>query len=316
MKRYIGNVLLDDTFYPGWDPQSDGAEEELLELVSSYPEETYSDLIRERKNWNILYHLSHVRQNLIEWLPITKEQTVLEVGAGCGALTGMLADKAKSVQCIEPSQKRSLINATRNQKREQIGILNWELSKALENLTESYDWIVVTDLFAHAGEYIKNVGESDADAGTDAQTVLLLQLGCHLKKGGRLVLAADNRLGLKFFAGCAPEGGGRYFEGIEGYRKDAGVRAFSRPELERICRRADLGITEFYYPYPDWRLPMSVYSDAYLPKTGELRDNRKNFDRERYILFDEARAFDRILEDGLFPVFANAFLVLAGRSDE
>lgn len=313
MVRYVGKVLLDDTFYPGWDLGMDGAEDEILEVVSSYPEEAYARVIGERKKWELLYHLSHVRQNLVEWLPITKEQGVLEIGAGCGVFTGVLADKAKSVRCIEASGKRSLINATRYQKREKIEIWNWEFQKAVEKLgelNEQYDWIVLTEGLAGASACWEDMGEGTR------YTAFLRQLGRFLKKDGRLVFAADNRLGLKYFAGCAPEGGTRYFEGIEGWTKGQDARSFSRPELEKICRAAGFEDMEFYYPYPDRVLPMSVYSDAYLPKAGELRDNRKNFDRERYILFDEARAFDRILEDGLFPVFANAFLVIARQAGQ
>lgn len=313
MVRYIGKVLLDDTFYPGWDLHTDEAEDEILEVVSSEPEEAYARVIGERKKWSLLYHLSHVRQNLVEWLPITKEETVLEVDAGCGVFTGVFADKAKSVRCLEVSGKRSLINATRNQKRGQIEIWNWEFQKAVEKLSEynaQYDWIVLTEGLAGA------VACGEEAQEREPYPALLRQLGGFLKKNGRIVFAADNRLGLKYFAGCAPEGGGRYFEGIEGWTKEQEARSFSRPELEKICRNAGFGDLEFYYPYPDRILPMSVYSDAYLPKTGELRDNRKNFDRERYILFDEARAFDRILEDGLFPVFANAFLVIARQAGQ
>ena len=36
----------------------------------------------------------------------------------------------------------------------------------------------------------------------------------HLKKGGRIVIAIENRLGLKYFAGCAEDHLGTYFSGI------------------------------------------------------------------------------------------------------
>ena len=55
---------------------------------------------------------------------------------------------------------------------------------------------------------------------------------------------------------------------------------------------------------------MAIYSDEYLPKVGELRDNRRNFDRERYLLFDESKAYDSIIKDGLFPIFSNSYLVV------
>ena len=37
----------------------------------------------------------------------------------------------------------------------------------------------------------------------------------------------------------------------------------------------------------------------------------RNFDGDRFILFDEGKAFDNVIENGLFPEFSNSFLVIA-----
>ena len=67
----------------------------------------------------------------------------------------------------------------------------------------------------------------------------------------------------------------------------------------------------FYYPYPDYKFPMAIYSDDYLPKKGELSRNNLNFDREKIYMFDESKVFDQVLEEGMFPFFSNSFLVEA-----
>ena len=115
MKKKIGQVILDDRFYPGKDLYSDGAvEDELLEIAEKYPEEELNRVIAERKSWPVLYHFSHVRENILSWLPFTGEESVLEIGSGCGAVTGALCARAKKVTCIELSRKRSMINAKRH----------------------------------------------------------------------------------------------------------------------------------------------------------------------------------------------------------
>ena len=48
----------------------------------------------------------------------------------------------------------------------------------------------------------------------------------------------------------------------------------------------------------------------YLPRKGELNRNRQNFDRERTQLFSEERVYDTLLESGLYPLYANSFLVM------
>ena len=79
-----------------------------------------------------------------------------------------------------------------------------------------------------------------------------------------------NRLGLKYWAGCTEDHVGKYFEGLENYPDTRSVRTFSRKELSDIIDQAGEFKTTFYYPYPDYKFPMTIYSDKRLPKKGEL----------------------------------------------
>ena len=42
-------------------------------------------------------------------MDISKSDSLLEIGAGCGAITGALAREARDVTCIDLSKRRSLI---------------------------------------------------------------------------------------------------------------------------------------------------------------------------------------------------------------
>ena len=75
-------------------------------------------------------------------------------------------------------------------------------------------------------------------------------------------------------------------------------------------------VEEVYYPYPDYKFPMEIYSDAYLPKKGELNDNARNADRDRYVLFQETAAYNTLIGEGLFPEFSNSFLIAARKRGE
>ena len=85
--------------------------------------------------------------------------------------------------------------------------------------------------------------------------------------------------------------------------------AVARNKAKNKFREAGFDRFRFFYPYPDYKFPMSIYSDEYLPKTGELRQNLENFDRSRMMLFDEARALDSIIKAGLFPLFSNSYFI-------
>ena len=47
-------------------------------------------ILAEDDRWPGLYHFSPVRQNILGWYPFKKDASVLEIGAGCGAISGVL----------------------------------------------------------------------------------------------------------------------------------------------------------------------------------------------------------------------------------
>ena len=101
MTETIGKITLNLDKYPGEDYYCDGSvEDEILDIVKKYSTVEYDRIIAERKSWPILYHLSALRENIVDFLPIQKTEKVLEVGSGCGAITGALARKAGEVTCV------------------------------------------------------------------------------------------------------------------------------------------------------------------------------------------------------------------------
>ncbi len=299
----IGGVRLNLTDYPGKDLYSDGViEDELLDIAMNTPPSDYDRVIAEKKDWAVLYHFSKLRTNIVSFLPMTGREKVLEIGSGCGAITGILSDKAASVTCVELSRKRSLINAYRHRAKDNIEIRLGNFQDVEKGLDQDYDMITLIGVLEYANHYI---------ASPEPYCDFLRQIRRHLKKDGKLVIAIENRLGMKYFAGATEDHSGRYFEGVEGYGENSRARTFARPELEKILKEAGLTKGTWYYPFPDYKLPMAIYSDDYLPKAGELKNFISNFDRERMVLFDEGRAMESMTEGGLFPVFSNSYLVIA-----
>ena len=299
----INKVRIDTTHYPGEDLYSDGIiEDRILKLVQDNPVTDYNQVITTENDWAVLYHLSSIRENIIEWLPITKEDSVLEIGAGCGAITGALCRKAKEVECIDLSKKRSLINATRNSEAENLTIRLGNFQDVAKNTDRKYDWITLIGVFEYGRYYI----ESD-----NPYVDFLKMVKAMLSDNGRLVIAIENRLGLKYFAGCTEDHSGKLFDGLEGYRDGGHAETFSKKELRAMLKASGFKNEQFYYPYPDYKLPLSIYSDEYLPKVGELSNNLNNFDRQRLIVFDEEKAFDSVIEAGLFGELSNSFLIIA-----
>ncbi|AVK48687.1 methyltransferase type 12 [Clostridium sp. MF28] len=302
MNEKIGNLTLNYKHYSGVDLYSDGeVEDELLGIVKNHEEKEYNKIIAQSNKWAIMYHLSHLRANIVEWLPITKQDTILEIGSGCGAITGTLASKAKKVTCIELSEKRSLINAYRNKEKDNIEIWLGNFEESEKDIVEKYDYITLIGVFEYGEKYISTEKPYEN---------FLTIIGKHLNENGKIIIAIENKLGLKYWAGCQEDHVGKYFEGIEDYPITNGVKTFSKKELEEIIKNSGFFNYKFYYPYPDYKLPTTIYSDKYLPKKGELNNNMRNFDRERIITFDETRVYDMIIKENLFPIYSNSYLVV------
>ena len=302
--KQIGKVNIDLSDYPGEDLYSEGAiEDELLKVAENNSREDFRRIIEENTSWPYLYHFSPVRENIVSWLPIKKEDKILEVGAGMGAITNALCTKAGSVESIDLSLKRSLVNAQRNKDMDNLSIRVGNFKDIEPKLESDYDWIMLIGVFEYAISYM---------SGNNPFTDFLKILMKHLKPGGRLVIAIENRLGLKYFAGCKEDHTCGFFDGIENYKKGGQVRTFSRAGLERIFAEAGVKEYHFYYPYPDYKLPNTIFSDKRLPLFGELRDNIRNFDQDRVILFDETNGFDGMISEGIFPIFSNSYEVIIG----
>ena len=301
MEKRIGNVRLNYECYPGSDLYSDGGiEDELLDIVMNHGESEYNAIIAEKKSWSIMYHLSDMRQNILRSVDINDRDYVLEIGAGCGAVTGTLLERAKHVDCIDLSEKRGMINAYRHKDSDNLTIYLGNFEEIEKRLQYKYNVITLIGVLEYGGLYIHS---------PEPYLDFLKIVKKHLKPQGKLVIAIENKYGLKYFAGCKEDHVGKYFAGLEGYDKEDGICTFSRNGLEALIKEAGFKKTRFYYPYPDYKFATSIYSDEYLPKYGELTNNLRNFDMERLYLFDEAKVFNQICMDNMFPIFSNSFLV-------
>lgn len=308
MGEKIGKVKMNLDYYGGEDLYSDGdVEEQLLKIVKNHREEEFPEIIMRERSWPILYHLSRQRQNILEWYPFEPEASVFEVGAGCGAITGVLTKSVKRVVANDLSNRRSMINAYRNRKADNLEIMVGNFNVVSEHMGEQFDYVTLIGVFEYAESYMGTKRPYDD---------FLTKIKGLLKAQGRVILAIENKLGLKYFAGCPEDHVGRPFEGLEGYPTTSGVKTFSKKELKDLLESNGFGEIEFYYPYPDYKLPTTVYSDSYLPKDGELVNNQRNFDSDRVVLFDETRAFDSVIKAGLFQEFSNSFLVVAQKKGE
>lgn len=266
---------------------------ELYETIKQNSKADYAGIIEQRASYPYLYHLSQIRENLVSFLPFDKDMRVLECNPECGALTGKLLAMTGGVTVLAENELQEKILRERfkePQEREKL-----DIRKQLPG-REQFDVILI------AGHFYR----------WEKQLPALRDL---LVPGGKLYVADANRIGLKYLAGCQEEYCGGYFTGIDGYPDEAAVgrfgRSYSRAEYTGLLQDAGFGGLTFYYPYPDHKFPSVIYSDEWLPQKGELAEVRSNYDRDRVACFNERVMFDSLLEEGVFQMFSNSFLIEA-----
>ena len=103
----IGNVVLDLSYYSGEDIYTDGdIEDEMLDIAINHTAEDFPEIIVQKKSWPIFYHFSRFRSNIVDWIPFKKTDKVLEIGSGCGAITGRSVKKEEPCKCLQEQRVR------------------------------------------------------------------------------------------------------------------------------------------------------------------------------------------------------------------
>ncbi len=294
------SATLNLEFYSGKDYYSDGdIEDELLEIVKAHSD--YTEVLANDNRWPILYHLSPIRQNIINWYPFKKNASCLEIGGGCGAITGALCQSLEKVTVVELSKRRSSINLERHKDFENLEIIVGNLNDI--QFKEKFDYITLNGVLEYAGSFTKT---------DNPYSDFLKQIKKYLKPDGKLIIAIENRYGLKYFAGAKEDHTGKEFDGLNGYPDISFVRTFGKTELENLLGESGYPEQEFYYPHPDYKMPMEIYSQNWLPSVDTLLSPAPNFDSQRYELFNETATYQGIIENGQYEFFANSFLVVCG----
>lgn len=303
MVEKIGGVTLNYQYYEGRDLYSDGPiEDQMLEICKAGRQQ---DALRANTEWPILYHFSPVRQGILDWYPMEKDASVLEIGAGCGAITGVLSRKVKRVVCIELSKKRSMINAYQNQDCGNVEIYVGKYEDI--KLEEKFDYVTLIGVLEYASYY------TNAD---NPYMAMLEQIKAMLKPGGKLLIAIENRMGLKYLNGASEDHTGRLFDGIHNYADKGGAKTFTKGELSKLFSQAGLTKYKFFYPLPDYKLPYAILSDEYEPNVGAFQNYDVAFDGVRYEFFDESVVWDTLYADHMGGYFANSLFVEVGCSEK
>lgn len=294
-------AVWNEKYYKGTDVYSDGdIEDKILQIVS---DRNYSEWNDETvgSDYTIAYHLSSIRENILNWYPFSKEESAIEIGAGCGAITGVLCRKLGEVVSVDLSKRRSKINYERHKNYENLEIIIGNFNDIV--LEKQYDYVILNGVF----EYAISFTESDSPYND-----FLRHISRFLKPNGKFLIAIENRLGLKYFNGAKEDHTGNYFLGLNNYVGNQSVRTFSKKEITELLEEEGYKYSRFYYPYPDYKFPNEIFTDETI-NMNQYGRPYINIEDDRYWLFDEYEVGKTLIKEDIRNIFANSFLVEASK---
>ncbi len=258
------------------------------------------------RQWPVRYHLAPERANLLRHLDISGLD-VLELGAGMGGVSRYLAESCGHLTVVEGSSRRFAALSKRLSDLD-----NWSgWFGRLEHFDthRKFEVICMVGVLEYAERFIVPPG----DFAGDAFDYLLQRLRSFLRPQGVLLLAIENRLGLKYWSGVAEDHSGELFDGLVGYPDDAIARTFSRQELMAKLSRNGWHCQRQYFPFPDYKLPASVIDGSLAAADPELTADLACFRtfadpmRPRSLLFSDYLAMQQLTRAGLFSELSNSF---------
>ena len=158
--------------------------------------------------------------------------------------------------------------------------------------------------------------------GADLEPNLHFLRECHtrLRPGGTLLLAIENKLGVKYLTGTGEDHSGRIFHSVEDYPRLGPARTFSATALLDLVETSGFS-PRLFGVFPDYKHTRVVLDTERLYAAApDLLENLPSFPSryagtKRVQLASEERVWKEFVRDGLGAHFANSFLII-GSTDQ
>jgi 2-polyprenyl-3-methyl-5-hydroxy-6-metoxy-1,4-benzoquinol methylase len=265
------------------------------------------DLSTYIRDWPSEYHFSRRRGNLLRCLENLENQTVLEIGAGCGAITRYLGESNCDVTAVEGSLRRARICAKRCRGLDNVKVVSSNFFEL--DFQEKFNVITFIGVLEYSGKYINHPSPYQA---------VLEKARQHLAPDGILIIAIENKLGLKYFMGCSEDHTRVRFDGIQGYISGSKIKTFGKVELESLLAQSGFESSVFLCPYPDYKIPSSILRfDNIHPNTPPFLYNWiddelfRDYSAHNPNLFDHKLATKELERNKVLEDLSNSFLVIA-----
>jgi len=286
-------------------------EQRLGEILSSEGFDEDSTWQHFDSEWELFYHLSPLRRNLLSWVNWKRQgMRVLELGAGCGAMTLYFAglNNVSGIVAVEKNERRVDLIEKRCGQTDKVEVVHGDITEYASE--EKFDVVALIGVLEYAGMSL---------TAEKPYLHMLAHASSFLDDDGVLVLAIENQLGYKYLAGIYEDHYGWPYEGLANYPHDRGIRTFDKATVEGMLRNVGLPLQHWCYPCPDYKLPKTILFDSSFSDSGfdwlPLVDfpTRNYAHRENAALFAEKELLKSMSKNVDISFLMNSFLVFAAR---
>ncbi len=290
----------------------DGVEHNLERIATIVNDRsTFSDeFIGHMTDWPSEYHFSRKRHLVLRPFDIKKGDRVLELGSGCGSITRYLAEIGAEVTAVEGEKARASVAAKRCQGFSNVRFIVDNFLSL--NLEQKFDWVLMIGVFEYSQKYAKSA---------DRQREYLDIARRHLDTNGTLIIAIENKIGIKYLNGAGEDHNGKRFYGPQDLYSDNDITTWGRTEIREKLAAAGFNHSKFFAAFPDYKLPKVIFSEDIDQqrqfRAEELLHYVKSLDyrgkNER--VFDESMVLGSLRKNGLMVDLANSFVIACGLRD-
>jgi len=291
---------------------SDGParEKRIYDLIANCKDRSVfsSEIAGSIGGWASEYHLSAKRHFTLRGLDLQPGQSVLELGCGCGAITRYLGESGLNVTSVEGGVPRAATARLRCADLDNVRVYADDFTKF--DTTDRFDWVIFVGVLEYAPAF------NDA---ADPFAAYIDVARRHLKPGGKIAIAIENKIGLKYWNGANEDHLRRPYFGINDLYTDTTATTFSRKELAALMTGYGFGHQEFSYAFPDYKICDTLITEAgeqaedFAASALLLNGKSRSYGRNHTPSFHDGLASATLEKAGLLGEFANSFVMVCSQ---
>ncbi len=233
--------------------------------------------------------VTEINTNILNWYEFEEQAEILDLNPNFGEAIREVLKRVKKITAI--SNQR--IKANSMQK-------NYLRSTNLEVLVGYFEDVELDKKF----DYVTIIGVKDAQEFEKK----INYAKSHLKPNGKILVAFDNKFGMKYWTGIKQDIPNQY-DTLTGK-----IDKLTIDEAETILKQNSL-FHKRYYPLPDYRLTNVIFSDDYLPDAESIMSRDLIcFEDDEYCEFSPRLAYIELLKENenYFKLFADSYFLEIG----